>query len=92
MKKQQTLRLTTMAAITAAASEWLHRENRICSAIMEEPVTNLQLLHIYHVAVPALLALCCDHLGCTIALLNYSVVAFIHGMRYIFNIKKGGRA
>ena len=39
-KTNQTLRLTTMAAITAAAHEWLHRENRICSTIMEEPVTN----------------------------------------------------
>ena len=83
---------TNQTQTVPALQEWAHSENRICSAIMEEPVTNLQLLHIYHVAVPALLALCCDHLGCTIALLNYSVVAFNHGMRYIFNIKKGGRA
>lgn len=85
MKKQQTLRLTTMAAITAAASEWLHRENRICSTIMEEPVTNLQLLHIYHVAVPALLALCCNSLSATVILFAWSAAAYKLA-------KKGGRA
>jgi len=40
MKKRQTLRLTTMAAITAAASEWLHRENRFLSHIVGRTVSN----------------------------------------------------
>ena len=35
-KTNQTLWLTTMAAITAAAHEWLHRENRMISFIMKE--------------------------------------------------------
>ncbi len=85
MKKQQILRLTTMAAITAAAHEWLHRENRIVSTIMEEPVTNLQLLHIYHVAVPALLGLCCNSLSATVILFAWSAAAYKLA-------KKGGRA
>lgn len=85
MKRQQTLRLTTLAAITAAAGEWLHRENRICSAIMEEPVTNLQLLHICHVAIPAMLGLCCNSLFATVILFVWSAAAYKLA-------KKGGRA
>ena len=85
MKKQQTLRLTTMAAITAAAHDWLHRENRIVSTIMEEPVTNLQLLHIYHVGTPALLGLCCGSLFATVILFAWSAAAYTLA-------KKGGRA
>lgn len=85
MKKQQILRLTTMAAITAAAHEWLHRENRIVSTIMEEPVTNLQLLHIYHVGTPALLGLCCNSLFATVILFAWSAAAYKLA-------KKGGRA
>lgn len=85
MKKQQTLRLTTMAAITAAASEWLHNENRICSAIMQKPVTNQQLLHIYHVGTPALLGLCCNSLFATVILFAWSAAAYKLA-------KKGGRA
>lgn len=72
-----------MAAITAAASEWLHRENRICSAIMQKPVTNLQTLHIYHVGTPALLGLCCGNLAVTVGLMAYSATAY----RYA---RKGG--
>lgn len=84
-KTNQTLRLTTMAAITAAAHEWLHSENRICSTIMEEPVTNLQLLHIYHVAVPAMLGLCCMNVVAAAALFAWSAAAYTLA-------KKGGRA
>ena len=84
-KTNQTLRLTTMAAITVAASEWLHSENCICSAIMQKPVTNLQLLHIYHVGTPALLGLCCNSLFATVILFAWSAAAYTLA-------KKGGRA
>ena len=82
-KTNQTLRLTTMAAITAAASEWLHRENRMVSFIMKERVSNLQTLHIYHVGTPALLALCCGNLAVTVGLMAYSATVY----RYA---RKGG--
>ncbi len=84
-KTNQTLRLTTLAAIAAAAGEWLHRENRIVSAIMEEPVTNLQALHIFHVGIPAMLGLCCTNLCATVILFAWSVAAYKLA-------KKGGRA
>lgn len=74
--KNQSLRLTALAAVTAAAGEWLHRENRICSAIMEEPVTNLQLLHIWHVALPAMMGMACTDLCATVVLFAWSAAAY----------------
>lgn len=84
-KTNQTLRLTTMAAITAAASEWLHRENRICSTIMEERVSNLQTQHYVHMGVPALVGLCCGSLSATVILFAWSAAAYKLA-------KKGGHA
>ena len=74
-----------MATIVSAAQEWLKSDNRICSAIMQKPVTNLQLLHIYHVGTPALLGLCCGSLSATVILFAWSAAAYKLA-------KKGGRA
>ena len=48
-----------MATIVSAAQEWLKSDNRICSAIMKERVSNQTMLHYAHVGVPAMLGLCC---------------------------------
>ena len=72
-----------MANITAAAHEWLHRENRMVSFIMKERVSNLQTLHYVHIGVPALLALCCGNLAVTVGLMAYSATVYLLA-------KKGG--
>lgn len=82
---QKTIGLPAMATIVSAAQEWLERDNRICSAIMKERVSNLQLLHIYHVGTPALLGLCCGSLSATVILFAWSAAAYKLA-------KKGGRA
>ena len=84
-KTNQTLQLPALATVAAKANEWLHRENRMVSFIMQEPVTNLQLLHIYHVGTPALLGLCCGSLSATVILFAWSAAAYKLA-------KKGGHA
>ena len=82
-KTNETLQLPALATVAAKANEWLHRENRMVSFIMEERVSNLQTLHYVHIGVPALLALCCGNLAVTVGLMAYSATAY----RYA---RKGG--
>lgn len=75
--KNQTIGLPAVATIVSAAQEWLKSDNRICSAIMAERVSNLQTLHYVHIGVPALLGLCCMNLACTMLLFAWSACAFM---------------
>lgn len=43
-------------SLTTRANEWLNRRNNIFSMVMEERVTNLQVMHIIH-CITALLAM-----------------------------------
>lgn len=82
-KTNETLQLPALATVAAKANEWLHRENRMVSFIMEERVSNLRTLHYVHIGVPALLALCCGNLPVTVGLMAYSATVFLY-------LRKGG--
>ncbi|MBR3895839.1 MAG: hypothetical protein IKJ42_02280 [Bacteroidaceae bacterium] len=82
---QKVIGLPAMATIVSAAQEWLKSDNRICSAIMKERVSNQTMLHYAHVGVPAMLGLCCMNVVAAAALFAWSVAAYKLA-------KKGGRA
>lgn len=83
--KKQTIRLPFLATLAAKANEWLHSENRIVSAVMEERVTNRQVLHYVNFGLPFVLALGCTEVQDASRLFTYSALAYQMA-------KKGGKA
>lgn len=58
-------------SLQVLATEWLNRRNNIFSIVMEERVTNLQVMHIIHcvVALLALMGMAATNLfGCVMCL------------------------
>lgn len=63
--------VSSKKSVSTLTSEWLNRRNNIFSMVMEERVTNLQVLHIFHcvVALLAMIGMAATNLfGCILCL------------------------
>ena len=73
-------------SLTTRANEWLNRRNNIFSMVMEERVTNLQVMHVVHcvVAGMAMLGMAGTNLfGCVVCTAWF-------GFSLLLASKKGG--
>lgn len=72
-------------AKSGSTSQWLSRENHFMSSLMEEPITNAQMLMIIHTLVSFSVLACSIFLTPLAALV--CLVWFIHSLRLC---KEGG--
>ena len=80
--------VSSKKSVSTLTSEWLNRRNNIFSMVMEERVTNLQVMHIIHcvVALLALMGMAATNLfGCVMCLAWFASALLLAG-------KKGGMA
>lgn len=78
--------VSSKKSVSTLASEWLNRRNNVFSMVMEERVTNLQVLHIIHcvVALLAMMGMAATNLfGCVVCLAWFASALLLAG-------KKGG--
>lgn len=82
------MHVASKKSVSTLASEWLNRRNNIFSMVMEERVSNLQVLHIIHciTALLAMMGMAATNLfGCVLCLAWFASALLLAS-------KKGGLA